>query len=256
MALDKLVDSTQLDSDLTSVADAIRAKSGGSSQLAFPAGFVSEIQAIPSGGGLLPDEYQRVEYIQNADIAYINTKWIRQNTTVVEIETAFLGGQSSPGILIGYTSYPPGWFGISDSNIPTLGGGNNLTGVTYSTKNTYEIAFQDTIVTVTCGANSASRTGQAVSGLDLTIFCALSKVTYLPINPCFAKVYSVKVVDNDTIARLLIPCYNKNTNDIGMYDVITHEFFGNANNTGSFTKGPDVLTDSETLEILLGGADA
>lgn len=43
MALDKLVDSTQLDSDLTSVADAIRSKSGGSSQLVFPSGFVSEI---------------------------------------------------------------------------------------------------------------------------------------------------------------------------------------------------------------------
>ena len=51
MALDKLVDSTQLDSDLTSVANAIRAKSGGSGQLAFPAGFVSEIGNIPSGGG-------------------------------------------------------------------------------------------------------------------------------------------------------------------------------------------------------------
>ena len=51
MALDKLVDSTQLDSDLTSVANAIRAKSSGSSQLAFPAGFVSAIAAIPSGGG-------------------------------------------------------------------------------------------------------------------------------------------------------------------------------------------------------------
>lgn len=51
MAVDKLVDSTQLDSDLTSVANAIRAKSGGSSQLAFPAGFVSEIGNIPSGGG-------------------------------------------------------------------------------------------------------------------------------------------------------------------------------------------------------------
>ena len=37
--------------DLTSVANAIRAKSGGSSQLAFPAGFVSEIGNIPSGGG-------------------------------------------------------------------------------------------------------------------------------------------------------------------------------------------------------------
>lgn len=51
MSLDKLVDSTQLDTDLTAVADAIRAKSGGSAQLAFPAGFVSEIGNIPSGGG-------------------------------------------------------------------------------------------------------------------------------------------------------------------------------------------------------------
>ena len=41
--------------DLTSVANAIRTKSGGSSQLAFPAGFVSEIQAIPSGGSSVPD---------------------------------------------------------------------------------------------------------------------------------------------------------------------------------------------------------
>lgn len=51
MAVDKLVDSAQLDSDLTSVANAIRTKSGGSSSLAFPAGFVSAIQAIPSGDG-------------------------------------------------------------------------------------------------------------------------------------------------------------------------------------------------------------
>lgn len=38
-------------SDLTSIANAIRAKSGGSSQLIFPAGFVSEIQSIQTGGG-------------------------------------------------------------------------------------------------------------------------------------------------------------------------------------------------------------
>lgn len=55
MSVDKLVDSTQLDSDLTSVADAIRVKSGGSGQLAFPSGFVSEIGNIPSGGGISID---------------------------------------------------------------------------------------------------------------------------------------------------------------------------------------------------------
>ena len=51
MSVDKLVDSTQLDSDLTSVANAIRTKGGTSGSLAFPAGFVSAIQNIPTGGG-------------------------------------------------------------------------------------------------------------------------------------------------------------------------------------------------------------
>ena len=51
MSVDKLVDSTQLDSDLTSVANAIRTKGGTSSQLAFPSGFVSAINNIPTGGG-------------------------------------------------------------------------------------------------------------------------------------------------------------------------------------------------------------
>ena len=51
MSVDKLVDSTQLDSDLTSVANAIRTKGGTSASLAFPAGFVSAIQNIPTGGG-------------------------------------------------------------------------------------------------------------------------------------------------------------------------------------------------------------
>lgn len=44
-----LVDTTQLEFDLEDVADAIRAKSGGSAQLAFPAGFISEIGNIPTG---------------------------------------------------------------------------------------------------------------------------------------------------------------------------------------------------------------
>ena len=57
MAVDKLVDSTQLDADLTSVANAIRIKGGTSASLAFPADLVSAIQAIPTGGGDWLDDY-------------------------------------------------------------------------------------------------------------------------------------------------------------------------------------------------------
>ena len=51
MSLDKLVDSSQLDADLASIANAIRTKGGTSAQLAFPAEFISAIEAISGGGG-------------------------------------------------------------------------------------------------------------------------------------------------------------------------------------------------------------
>lgn len=96
MSLDKLVDSTQLDADLTSVADAIRAKSGGSEQLAFPAGFVSEIQAIPSGETVYTTERGHL-YTKNLSVettnasldpSYLNGQWFR----ATEMETARLYG--------------------------------------------------------------------------------------------------------------------------------------------------------------------
>lgn len=63
MAVDKLVDSTQLDSDLTSVANAIRTKGGTSAQMAFPAGFVSAVQAIPTG--ITPTGTKQISIAQN-----------------------------------------------------------------------------------------------------------------------------------------------------------------------------------------------
>ncbi len=55
MALDKLVDSTQLDADLTSIANAIRQKTGGAGKLSFPNGFISGINL------LLPPVYPQVD---------------------------------------------------------------------------------------------------------------------------------------------------------------------------------------------------
>lgn len=46
MAYDKVIDSSVLEADLTSVANAIRSKGGTSANLAFPTGFVNAIAAI------------------------------------------------------------------------------------------------------------------------------------------------------------------------------------------------------------------
>ena len=47
----KVVNSDQLDSDITAVADAIRERSGTSGKMAFPNGMADAVRSIPSGGG-------------------------------------------------------------------------------------------------------------------------------------------------------------------------------------------------------------
>lgn len=52
MANYKIVDTEQLEADLTSVADSIRAKAGTSGTMAFPDGFKSAVEGIEKGGTL------------------------------------------------------------------------------------------------------------------------------------------------------------------------------------------------------------
>lgn len=80
MAVDKLVDSGQLNSDLEDIADAIRAKGGTSAQLAFPNGFVSAIENIPSGGGGLV--YETGTYTPASDAAQPTISFANTHTTL------------------------------------------------------------------------------------------------------------------------------------------------------------------------------
>jgi len=68
MAEVKLVNVTQLDADLTSIADAIRAKTGSSGTLVFPAEFVSSIGSISGGGS--------GEGVSNIDYYCFPSSWI------------------------------------------------------------------------------------------------------------------------------------------------------------------------------------
>lgn len=51
MAVDKAIDSTEFDSKLTTVADAIRTAGGTTEPMSFPSGMVEAITAIQAGGG-------------------------------------------------------------------------------------------------------------------------------------------------------------------------------------------------------------
>jgi hypothetical protein len=180
----------------------------------------------------------------------IDTGWQVSTPLEIEIVVSFNGDQSTAGILLGPSSNAGNWFGISTSNVVTLGGGNDLSNVTYSAKNKYIVTYasQDSGISVVCGNETASRSGSVTPNVNVFLFSAPAKT-----NNCKAKIYSARMKYRDSLVKAFVPCYNKTTSEIGMYDVINRQFYGNVNNSGNFTKGPDVLTASEALEILLGG---
>lgn len=71
MALDKVVDSAALDAGMTSVANAIRAKTGNTDMLAWPNGFLAAIAEITGGGGA-GLAYDMGEFVLDADVKFLN----------------------------------------------------------------------------------------------------------------------------------------------------------------------------------------
>lgn len=77
------------DTELTSVADAIRTKGGTSADLTYPTGFVSAINAIPTGGSIDPKYLTftgNLDYFNNRSVI---TELLQENKTLVSISITY-----------------------------------------------------------------------------------------------------------------------------------------------------------------------
>lgn len=117
MALDKLVDSTQLDADLTTVANAIRTKGGTSAALSFPGGMADAIAAIQTGGGT-PANFRFITFTVPSHTATV-TLPVEGTPGVVCIDAgvdhipehiAFIGNYMLTRYIVCYTRYGGGAF--------------------------------------------------------------------------------------------------------------------------------------------------
>ena len=109
MSVDKLVDSAQLNSDLTSIANAIRTKGGTSASLAFPADFISAINAISGGGGATPTRYAELK-----DFVTTASKWY----TSISIPNVFADGGCA------HFKFPDNQSADNDAHLISFGNNN------------------------------------------------------------------------------------------------------------------------------------
>ena len=200
--------------------------------------------------GLLPEDFQQVEYIESTGTQYIDTKFTNnspqagyyakyQNSKnhsgddavmgVLNpnrcIHTAYLnagvifknsgiGGDNSPKILISKDDIVESYMNFKNNSMRQI----KLNG---------EMKIQSEISGVTTTNSSScyifgTHYGNSVWGRTdgLRVFeCAIS-------------------LDNE-IVHNYIPCYNKSTNITGLYDTVEEKFYLNAG-TGEFIRGPEV----------------
>ena len=65
------------------------------------------------------------------------------------------------------------------------------------------------------------------------------------------KLYSCQMYYEDTLIRNFIPCYRKLDNEIGMYDLVSNQFYTNAG-TGVFLMGTEVNKADVNLKPIIG----
>ncbi len=196
------------------------------------------------GGGTLPSEYQRVEYIESTGKQYIKTDYIP--SVFVEYECRFSTKESTNDTNL---------FGVYQNVRETVFiNTSNGKGIALHIPNSNNNSFIDTAWRYTnlqvdtfynlkfsCENKSNMQVddvqyyGQATQfTAPIWIFTCNGKnnIGRFKISKFIAK-------ENNTETINLIPCYRIADNEIGMYDLVSNTFYTNAG-TGTFIKGPDV----------------
>lgn len=194
----------------------------------------------------LPSEYQEVEFIYAADGAYINTGWVPSEGSTFNIifynygqKSYPWGAGSSPRLAISKGAVASmqiyntsnGVGGIYEFQASTLW--ERLNVETYSTNTTESYVKVNGEIT----RNNAAQNVNFNSALPMLLGAWSYSASSTRLGAAW--IYYAKANVKGTDIFELIPCYRKKDGVVGMYDMISKEFFTNAG-TGDIVAGPEV----------------
>ena len=212
-------------------------------------------------GNVLPEEYQKVEYLESNGKQYLYTNIPIQTPFTVEADFMYHSDLDQCLICAGYNqdgrTVRVGALGKYKSNLQNYYAGY-WNAMSISNNIRYKMRVQEKEglqVTENNGVEVNRQTRSHNSSdipLDKTkgnfaIFCMCRNGEF--VYYCYAKLYSMTIWgETGTIVGKFIPCRRKSDNKPGMYDTVSGEFFTNQG-TGEFICGPDI---GETVEYEFG----
>lgn len=183
--------------------------------------------------------YIELDYIESTGTQYINTGYNPNNTTKIIMDAQFNNYTSvTPIKAYFYCVDGSNRFGIIDAS-----SSNNLIHFYYSNLGSKSLSIPiDSRRTIVVDGASATIDGTTLS---------FSAKTYQMSRPLFlfagnengvtkfqvdGKIFSCKIYDNGAIVRDYIPVKMRKTGEIGLWDKVNRQFYGNAG-TGMFIAG-------------------
>ena len=189
----------------------------------------------------LPNEYKQVEYIESTGTQWIDSGYIANNNTRVVIDYQFTS-------LI--DSFLLGCRNNSTSNAYTVNLAYSGKNAVTSYGNTGNTQFGDADVNrhiVDKNKNKFYFDGELLLIQTENSFTCPSSLEIFSCHngdtsgylPSLARIYSLKIYDDDMIVKDFIPCVRKVDNTAGLYDLVNNKFYTNEG-TGEFTVGNEV----------------
>lgn len=190
----------------------------------------------PKPEPMLPEGYTQLNYIQSTGTQYIDTGVVPEINAKITIDFDVVSagdddvicGVISPNVCVGYSS------------ARIFGSFKNGTGSSADVNTTVVGSHSAEVSNGTFVLDGTSHAFLAVSSYSTTrsIFLFAGSYSDAPdgaYGKVKAKVFSCKLYDGAVAVRNYIPCKNP-SNEIGLYDLATKEFYGNAG-TGAFIGG-------------------
>lgn len=195
---------------------------------------------------VVPSGYTELEYIESTGTQYINTEIIAQPTTGCEGKfalTQLTPPQTNAQVIIGswyptpfslMGSYSGKFFSQFSDNASTIlfGPSHDINDHVFSSNINGNASF--TINGSTYGQSTYF--GQMQNGALWLFSRNYNGSTNAS---AAAKIYYMRIYNNDTLVRNFIPAKRDSDDVIGMYDNVSNQFFTNAG-AGTFIAGPEV----------------
>ena len=174
----------------------------------------------------LPDGYTKLVYIEFTGTQYVNTVFQANQNTRLKMKFAYLGGAVVFGA---YNAGGNGGFALQAVDGKWL---------TY-----YGNSVGASTATISVGAETTVDMNRNILTVDGTVARTATENTFSGDYPILLsciydgrngagyftslKVFDCQIYDNDILVRNYVPCVSPN-GEIGLYDVVTKQFYGNA----------------------------